>query len=152
MVHAATVVAARGASWTSINAGDADGNLEVRTNAVFTGAGESGAFWQQQRAAGFISGNPADAGRLALPTNSWGGVMGILASNMGGNLTGTKVCLSQVPGSAAISIDNELDDGLGATGRLRATQGVGGTNTNPSNTALAPPYSEDNVYTICYRI
>ncbi len=148
----ATALAARGASWASVGAGDADGNLEVATNAAFTGTGESGAFWQQLKAAGFISGNPADVGRLALPSNSWGGVMGILASNMGGNLTGNKVCLSQVPGSAAIAIDGELDDGLGATGRLRATLGAGGTNTNPSNTALATPYSEDNVYTLCYRM
>ena len=71
---------------------------------------------------------------------------------MAGNLTGTKVCLSQVPGSAAIPINNELDDGLGATDRLRATIGSSGVNTNPSNAVLAALYSEDNVYTICYRI
>ena len=61
------------------------------------------------------------------------------------------MCLSQVPGSAAISIDNELDDGLGASGRLRATLGTGGANTNPTNVA-GPVYSEDNEYTICRRI
>ena len=148
----AASLTARGASWTSVGAGDADGNLEVRTNQSFTGAGESGAFWQQLKAAGFISGNPADTGRLALPSNAWGGVMGVLASNMGGNLTGNKVCLSQVPGSAAIAIDTELDDGLGASGRLRATLGTGGANTNPSNAVLAAPYSEDSVYTLCYRM
>jgi hypothetical protein len=65
--------------------------------------------------------------------------------------TGNKVCLSQVPGSAAIAIDTELDDSLGATGRLRATLGAGGTNTAPSNAVLAAVYSEDNVYTLCYR-
>ena len=57
-----------------------------------------------------------------------------------------------MPGSAAIAIDTELDDGLGATGRLRATLGTGGANTAPSNAVLAAPYSEDNVYTICYRM
>ena len=61
------------------------------------------------------------------------------------------MCMSQVPGSSAISIDNELDDGLGISGRLRATLGASGVNTNPSN-AAGPVYSEDNVYTICYRI
>ncbi|MBL4572848.1 MAG: hypothetical protein JKY86_07225 [Gammaproteobacteria bacterium] len=141
-----------GASWAAVGAGDADGRLEVTTNRTFAGNTESGAFWQQLKAAGFISGNPADAGLLTMPTNAWSGFMGVTTAAMGGNLTGTKVCLSQVPGSAAISIDNELDDGLGATGRLRATIGTSGVNTNPSNAVLAALYSEDNVYTICYRI
>lgn len=148
----AATLAARGSAWAAVSAGDADGRLEIATNQVFNGAGEAQEFWQHLRAAGFISGNPADAGVLALPTNPWGGLMGVTTSNMGGNLTGTKVCLSQVPGSAAISIDGELDDGLGATGRLRATLGGGGVNTNPNNAVLAALYSEDNVYTICYRI
>ena len=143
---------ARGASWTSVTAGDADGVLEVALAATFSGATESGAFWQQLKSAGFISGNPANTGLAALPTNAWGGVLGILSANMGGNLTGNKVCLSQVPGSASIAIDTQMDDGLGATGRLRATLGVGGANTDPSNTALAAVYSEDNVYTLCFRI
>mgnify|MGYP006161086059 CR=1 FL=1 len=107
--------------------------------------------WEPLEKAGFISGNPADAGVLALPTNAWDGLMGVTIGAMGNNLTGTKVCLSQVPGSAAISIDNELDDGLGASGRLRATVGTGGANTNPKN-AAGLVYSEDNEYTICRRI
>jgi len=143
---------ARGTSWAAVAAGNANGNLQVTTNQVFRGTGEGGAFWQQLKASGFISGNPADVGILALPTNPWGGVIGILASNMGGNLAGNKVCMSQVPGTAAIAIDNELDDGLGASGRLRATLGVGGANTNPNNAVLAAPYSEDNVYSLCYRM
>lgn len=147
----AATLNARGASWAAVSAGDADGRLEVATNQAFTGAGEAQEFWQHLRAAGFISGNPADAGLLSLPTNAWGGFMGVTTAAMGGNLTGTKVCLSQVPGSSAISIDNELDDGLGVSGRLRATLGVSGVNTNPTN-AAGPVYSEDNVYTICYRI
>lgn len=142
---------ARGASWASVTAGDADGRLEVATNQAFTGAGEAQELWMHLRAAGFISGNPADAGLLSLPTNAWGGFMGVTTANMGGNLAGNKVCLSQVPGSSAISIDNQLDDGLGVSGRLRATLGASGVNTAPSN-AAGPVYSEDNVYTICYRI
>lgn len=149
----AAALAARGASWTGITAGDADGNLEIATNATFTGATESGAFWQHLKAAGFISGNPTDTGVLALPTNPWGGLVGVTSAVMGGGLVGNKVCLSQVPGTASIAIDTELDDGQGATGRLRATLGAtGGTNTAPNNTALAAAYSEDNVYTICYRM
>lgn len=148
-------LAGRGSSWTSAAiGGDADGRLEVAVNATFNGAGESGTFWRQLKAAGFIAGSPADTGIAALPTNSWGGLVGVTSANMGGNLGGNKVCLSQVPGSAAIAIDGELDDGSGATGRVRATQGTTGTNTNPSNTVMGGGgvYSEDNSYTLCYRM
>ena len=146
---------ARGTSWNSANiGGNADGRLVVATNATFNGSGESGTFWRQLKAAGFISGDPADTGVAALPSNAWGGLLGITTANMGGNLTGNKVCMSQVPGSAAIAIDNQLDDGSGATGRVRATQGTSGQNTNPSNNVLGNGgvYSEDNVYTVCYRM
>jgi len=62
--------------------------------------------------------------------------------------------MSQIPGSAAIAIDGEMDDGNGATGRLRATQGTAGQNTVPGNGALGGGgvYSEDNEYTLCYRM
>jgi prepilin-type N-terminal cleavage/methylation domain-containing protein len=143
---------ARGNNWAAVAAGNTDGLLAVTTAQTFLGTGESAAFWQQLKAAGFISGNPADTGLQALPSNPWGGLLSVLSANMGLNLTGNKVCLSQVPGSAAIAMDNELDDGLGASGRFRATLGAGGVNTAPTNVALAAPYSEDNVYTVCYRI
>lgn len=148
----AATVNARGASWAAVAAGDADGVLEVVLAATFTGVTESGAFWQHLKASGFISGDPNDAAAAALPANAWGGVLGITTADMGGGLTGTKVCHSQVPGSSAIAIDNELDDGLGDTGAVRATLGAGGVNTDPTNVALAAPYSEDNVYTVCYQL
>ena len=143
---------ARGSSWTSAVAGDADGSLEVVLSATFSGATESGAFWQHLKSAGFLSGNPADTAAAALPGNAWGGLIGVTTADMGGGLVGTKVCESQVPGASAISIDNALDDGLGDTGRVRATLGAGGVNTDPTDVSLVLPYSEDNVYTVCYRM
>lgn len=143
---------ARGSDWASVTAGDNDGNLEVVLAATFTGVTESGAFWQQLKSSGFLSGNPADTAIAALPANAWGGRLGITTAAMGNGLTGTKVCESQVPGGSAIAIDNELDDGLGDSGSVRATLGASGTDTDPTNVALAAPYSEDNVYTVCYRM
>lgn len=148
----AATLTARGTSWAAVTAGNVDGILTVTLANTFTGVAESSAFWQQLKASGFIGGNPADLLLAALPGNPWGGLVGVTNANMGLNLTGNKVCHSQVPGSAAIAMDNELDDGLGASGRFRATLGVGGVNTAPTNVALAAPYSEDNVYTVCYRI
>jgi len=148
----AASLAARGAAWSSVTAGDVDGRLDVSINQLFTGNGESAPFWQQLRAAGFWSGDPAIDGQQALPVNPWGGLVSVMADEMGGGLEGNKVCMSQVPGTAAQAIDLEMDDGQGASGRLRATRGSRGANTNPSNGVLPEPYSEDSVYTICYRM
>ena len=148
-------IQARGASWNSANiGGDADGTLEITLAQTFTGAGEGGPFWRQLKASGFISGDPTATGIAALPTNSWGGLLGITVDVMGGGLAGNKVCLSQVPGAAAIAIDGQLDDGSGATGGVRATPGTSGVNTAPTNTVMpgGGVYSEDNVYTLCYRM
>ena len=142
----------RGAAWGAVGVGNVNGIIDASLAATFTGAGESGAFWQQLKAAGFIAGSPADAALLALPTNAWGGVMGITTEVMGGSLAGTKVCQSQVAGSSALALDNELDDGITATGNLRATLGTAGANTAPSGAAMTDVYNEDLVYTICYRI
>ena len=87
-----------------------------------------------------------------LPKNAWGALIGFTTQTMGGGLTGTKICMSQVPGQAASALDLQLDDGLGESGRLRATLGASGSNTNPNNTPLAAAYSGDNVYTICREI
>lgn len=148
----AATLAARGSGWAGVIAGNVNGRLDVGVNQVFTGAGESGPFWQQLKAARFVSGEASDVGQLALLDNPWGGLVSVLGNNMGGDLEGSKVCLSQVPGAAAIAIDAELDDGEGATGRLRATLGSQGANTNPSNAVLSASYAEGSFYTVCYRL
>lgn len=148
-------VQARGSSWSSANiGGNADGRLRADRTRTFNPNQETDVFWRQLRAAGFIAGDPADTGINALPSNPWGGLISITTQTVNNGLGGTKVCMSQVPGSASIAIDNEMDDGSGATGRLRATQGTSGQNTAPSNTALGGGgvYSEDNEYTLCYRM
>ncbi len=145
---------ARGASWAQITlAGNSDGRLaSARTN-TFTGGAEHAAFWQHLKAAGFISGDPADAAQSALPRNPYGGLIGITTQVVNATLPGMKACLSQVPGKAAQALDSQLDDGDGATGSMRATLGgTNGENTNPSNAALANPFSEDSIYTLCMQI
>jgi prepilin-type N-terminal cleavage/methylation domain-containing protein len=147
----AATINARGAAWNG-TAGGNNGILTVSLNNTFRGQDENDNFWRQLKAAGFLSGNPADAGDLSLPTNGWGGRMGITTAIMGNGLAGTKVCMSEVPGSAAIGLDTQMDDGNGATGRVRATLGVAGANTPPTNAALAAAYNEDQVYSVCYRM
>lgn len=141
----------RGGAWVSVTLfGNTDG---VVTNAIadtFAGTGEGGAFFQHLRAAGFISGNPADAGSAALPQNPFGGVTAISSdATVLGNLNGNKICMSNVNGAAGIALDTQLDDGAPDSGRFRASAGVG--NAAPSATA-ATGYNENNTYTVCYRI
>jgi len=141
---------ARGGDWAAVTQfGNNNGVLTANLNNTWNGGGEHDNFWQHLRAAGYIPGSPADAGATALPKNAWGGLMGITVPAMGGGLNGIKLCMSQIPGKAAAALDLQLDDGLGNSGGLRATLGVAGANTNPTNVALAAPYNEGNQYTIC---
>jgi len=141
---------ARGGEWAQVTqAGGNNGVLTANLNNTWNGGGEHDAFWQHLRAAGYIAGNPSDENAQALPRNAWGGLMGVTTQAMGGGLNGIKLCMSQVPGKAASALDLQLDDGLGDSGQLRATLGASGVNTNPTNVALAAPYDESNVYTIC---
>ena len=59
---------ARGGAWVNVTAfGNNDGSLAITALQTFTGAGEGAAFWQHLKAAGFLAGNPADAGLNATP-------------------------------------------------------------------------------------
>ena len=147
-------ITARGDTWTSAVEGDADGVIDAAIADTFTGAaaGESGDFFQHLRAAGFIGGDTSLTGAEALPQNPFGGLIGVTTGAVNDDLNGTKICMSNVSGSAAIALDTQLDDGDGTSGRFRATLGAGGANTAPTNTVLAAAYSEDDIYTVCYRI
>jgi hypothetical protein len=141
---------ARGGSWTSVTVGgNANGVIAITQGQVFTAGGEAVPFWQQLKAAGFITGNPADTGVNALPRNGFNGLIG--AGTGVTPTTGTaafSACLSQVPGKSARAIDTQLDgDGVSNKGSVLATQGAVGANTAPG--AAAAAYSDDNQYTLC---
>jgi prepilin-type N-terminal cleavage/methylation domain-containing protein len=144
---------ARGGAWAGITvAGNNDGLFVVAQNQVFTGAGEGAAFWQALKAAGFLTGNPADAGAASLPRNAFNGLIGVGTGVTG--MTGAAVCLSQVPGKAAQALDVQMDDGVSNTGVIRATVGVVGANTAPGAVVVPAPagssgYIETNQYTLC---
>jgi hypothetical protein len=138
----------RGGNWLTVTqAGNSNGVIASTAANAFTGGGECAGFWQHLKAAGFLTGNPADAGVAALPRNAFGGLIGITNATVMNNMIGNKVCLSQVPGKAAAALDVQLDDGLPNTGSIQATLGVVGQNTAPG--AAAAGYDEGLVYTIC---
>lgn len=141
---------ARGGNWTAVTqAGDNNGVWGITEAQTFTGGGEGDNFWQHVRAAGFITGNPADAAAAAVPRNAFGGLIGVAQGTAGGiGMPAPIVCLSQVPGKAARAIDTAMDDGVANTGSVRSTQSVAGQNTAPAAPAGAA-YSDDQQYTLC---
>lgn len=139
-------LANRGAQWAAAVAGNGTGAIDVAANLTFTGGGEGDNFWQHLRAAGLITGNPADVGANAPPTNAFGGRIGIVNAVTQGRLAARlQVCLGSVPGASAAAIDAQIDDGLPGGGSLRAT--VGPNNTAPAGAAAT--YNDDQTYTIC---
>lgn len=143
---AATIVA-RGGSWVGMAAGGNSGVVNVTAAQTFTGAGEGGTFFRHLRAAGFITGNPADVGVNALPVNAWGGRVGVVnvLGIQGRGSARLLVCMGNVPGKAAAALDIQLDDGNPAQGSFRAT--VGPNNIAPA--AAPAAYDEDLTYTVC---
>lgn len=139
----------RGSNWTSVSvAGNRDGVVGATANPFAAPTGEHLGFWQHLRAAGFLTGSPADTGAAALPKNAFGGVSGIASlTTQLGNFNNRVVCMSQVPGKAATALDNQLDDGRPGSGTVRSTQQAGANNTAPG--AVAAAYSEDQRYTVC---
>jgi prepilin-type N-terminal cleavage/methylation domain-containing protein len=140
---------ARGSSWAGITVGgNNNGQVAAPVNPFAAPTGEHLGFWQHLRAAGFLTGNPADVGAAALQRNAFTGLTGL--ANLGAQMASFNavvICMSQVPGAAATALDNQIDDGEPDTGTLRATLQAGTANTAPG--AVAAAYSEDERYTIC---
>jgi prepilin-type N-terminal cleavage/methylation domain-containing protein len=147
---------ARGGSWSAVTlAGNANGILAAPAADTFsnTATSEGVAVFQHLRAAGFITGDP---GSTNLPQNPFGGLIGVTNEPVLGGGTppstmpGVKICMSNVNGTASLSLDTQLDDGSAATGRFRAIADPTGS-TIPAATA-ATSYDENTNYTICYRM
>ena len=142
----------RGEAWpTTAGPATSNGAIDAPLANTFAGGGETTYFFQNLRSGGFISGDPKATGADALPQNPFGGLIGITTDAVNGTLNGTKVCMSNVSGTSAIALDTELDDAKIATGRLRGTSSPS-LNTLPSTTAATAEYTEDGIYTVCYRM
>ena len=146
----------RGAAWPATAAGsqgNGDGVITGTLANTFDGGGEVGLFFRNLMSSGFIPGDGLnDTGINALPQNPFGGLTGITNQLVFGGLAGTKVCMSNVSGTAANALDTQLDDGSAQTGRFRGEDDTA-TNTAPTNTAhTSANYDESSIFTICYRI
>jgi hypothetical protein len=126
-------------------AGDAriDGSLDDAANA----SGEQYLAWSDLRRAGFVEGDPTLVGISARPENTYGGVFGFAAQNLGLQQV---LCLTMVPGTDAALLDKRLDDGNISTGQLRGTSQwdpVGRKNDFPEPDGVS--YDPEKTYIIC---
>jgi prepilin-type N-terminal cleavage/methylation domain-containing protein len=146
----------RGGQWANIPTGafgNTDGILTATAANTFTGAAAEGAyFFTHLRAAGFITGDSTTAVGTAavLPSNPFGGLVGVTGETLWTTLNGNKLCMSNVPGSAAIALDTQLDDGTANSGRFRAQQDT--TGATPPTGTVATAFDENLNYTVCYRM
>lgn len=145
-------VVGRGASWDVGAAGNGNGVVLAPIATAFAPVTEAVYFFQNLRSAGFIAGDPTLVGTAALPQNPFGGLMAIVTEQTHTSLNGTKVCMGNVPGTSAIALDTQLDDGNIDTGRLRGSDDAGVPNAVPGALIEGTPYTEDASYTVCYRI
>jgi prepilin-type N-terminal cleavage/methylation domain-containing protein len=126
-----------------------------------TAATEAIIFWDHLRRAGFVSGSGAEN-----PFNAVSGKMGVqtgdgtsatpggILSDGGGTptlFTSLLLCSGALPDKIAISVDAQMDDGVGKTGSVRSMKSPGNPDTIA---AAADTYTEDGVstYVICRQM
>lgn len=106
--------------------------------------------WRDLRFANLWPGDSRLQGPKALPENVFGGIIGFDVSNLG--IDGA-VCMTHVPGKAARSIDENLDDGKMPTGDVRATSRY--NRVTAANHFEAPDpgeYIDDRNYILCTKV
>jgi type II secretory pathway pseudopilin PulG len=110
-------------------------------------AGEQFTAWRDLRAAGMISGDSKLTGASALPENPFGGFYGVDEGNLG--QTRGSLCATKIPGLAAQSIDERIDDGKIDTGNLVATTKFSIPDSNHFDAPDSEPYNVEKEYIIC---
>ena len=115
---------------------------------------ESCQWWDHLRRAGFIAGNGA-----IQPLNTAGGMIGVQTGDTAGGaalggLSGLILCSANLPDKIALAVDTQLDNGLSASGSVRATLNTGSNPPVDNTTTAAATYAEtgSNVYTLCRQL
>jgi prepilin-type N-terminal cleavage/methylation domain-containing protein len=120
----------------------ADGTLDDSFDSS-TDTDETRLAWSNLRAAGLVKGAGSST---AQPSNPFGGIYGFQhgAFTTTGAFTTNVVCLSNVPGDAAMSIDSRLDDGAPNSGAVAAATTITGE----------PPaaYGSSTSYILCAKM
>lgn len=140
-----------GTRWSGTTPGNGDSIVQGTYNAACTTAPttESCMFWTHLRLAGFVAGSGA-----LQPNNNSGGIVGVQTGDGAGStalsFSGLIICSSNLPDRIAIAVDQQLDDGLMASGQIRAVLNTAPNPIIPASTAVTA-YQETgaNQYTLC---
>ena len=121
---------------------------------------ESRLFWDNLRRAGFVGGSGQEqpfnavSGKMGVQTGDGTsatppGVLGIGGAQF---FTGLILCSANLPDKIAISVDSQMDDGVGNSGSVRALKQ--GANPPLPSAGNADVYTEDGVstYVICRQM
>jgi prepilin-type N-terminal cleavage/methylation domain-containing protein len=106
---------------------------------------ETRLLWADLRAAGLVKGT---GNNTAQPANPFGGIYGFQHGALG--ITTNVLCLSNVPGDAAVAIDSRLDDGNSATGAVQSILTSSGEPT--AGATPAATYDSSQTYTMCVKM
>jgi prepilin-type N-terminal cleavage/methylation domain-containing protein len=148
--------AARWAVAPAAVSGNGNGTIAGTYNADCAAASppESCQWWDHLRRAGFIAGNGA-----IQPLNAAGGMIGVQTGDTAGGaalggLSGLIVCSANLPDKIALAVDTQIDNGLSASGSVRATLNSASNPAIDNTTSAAGSYAEtgSNVYTLCRQL
>jgi prepilin-type N-terminal cleavage/methylation domain-containing protein len=148
--------------WSSADPGDGDGIISGPYLST-TANDESREFWRHLRLSGFVAGANDDqpfnavSGKMGVQTGNGPAAgtapTGILATAVGvAPITSLIMCSANLPDKIAVSVDAQMDDGVGTTGNVR---GFKQTAPNPATiAATAEAYAEDGVstYVVCRQM
>ena len=103
-----------------------------------------------------VSGDALNSGNNAVqPPNPFGGLFGFQTGAFT-TLTGTVLCLNNVPADAAQAIDTRLDDGIANKGNIQANTTGSGGDVSQSPTATSGTdttgYGSGTTYTLCIKM
>lgn len=132
-----------------------DGNGVIAGGKFNDAAAETKNFWQHIRRAGLADGStltPATPARDYLPQNPYGGLVGLSSTpNITGLIGVMSTCANNVPGEAAIRLDEMMDNGLTDSGGFmtRANIAVGAAQNNNAGAQAKAALVAANPYTVC---
>ena len=151
-----TGAATRWAAAPAAISGNGNGSIAGAYNADCTSASppESCQWWDHLRRAGFVAGNGATQ-----PLNTAGGMIGVQTGDTAGGtalggLSGLILCSANLPDKIAIAVDTQMDNGLSATGTVRAALQTAPNPPIDNTTAAAATYAEtgSNLYALCRQM
>jgi len=145
--------AARWAVAPAAVSGNGNGTVAGAYNADCTAAPppESCQWWDHLRRSGFVAGSG-----VTQPVNTTGGMIGVQTGDTAGGaalggFAGLIMCSANLPDKIAIAADTQMDNGLSATGTIRATLHTASNPPVDNTTTVAGTYAETgtNMYTLC---